>query len=233
MPHELTVWASGAATIGLATTVYLAAQGCTVYVASRNREKSEHGIAEAEKKLNGRGGSIKFHHLDLSTIEGSRRSAEEFKKLEGRLDIIVGNAAIGVEPMDELSEDGWDRAFATNHLGHFAFVTSLLGGWEVARGLLFRADVSADLVEKTASQQGEARIVMVSSEVYKTATKLDYDALRTRIEGDGNSVWQLKAAFIRYCNTKLANVYFTAELDRRLQSRGIKNVYCNSCHPGI
>lgn len=94
------------------------------------------------------------------------------------------------------------------------------------------ADASLGLVQRTASKHGEARIVMMSSRGYTTATKLDYDALTTPKEGDGSSAWHLGGSFHRYCNTKLANLYFVAELDRRLQERGIKNVYCNSCHPG-
>ncbi len=129
-----TISASGGAGIGLETTIYLAEKGCSVYVASRNQEKSEEGIAKAEVRLNGKGGPIKFHHLDLSTIEGSRKSAEEFKGIENRLDIIIGNAGISLIAMNELSIDGWEKTFATNHLGHFAFVTTLLGKRNGTRG---------------------------------------------------------------------------------------------------
>ena len=129
MRQELTEGStsSGAAGIGLETTFYLARKGCTVYAASRNPEKSAQGIAKVQARLGGKGGPVKFHHLDLATIEGSRRSAEEFKKLEDRLDIVVGNAGIAMVAAEELSKDGWEKQFATNHLGHFAFVTTLMG----------------------------------------------------------------------------------------------------------
>ena len=82
--------------------------------------------------------SIHFHELDLSSISSARRSAEEFKKKigfgdegnevgAGRLDIVIGNAGIAFPPQDVLSEDGVERAFAVNCLGHFVFITSLLG----------------------------------------------------------------------------------------------------------
>ena len=96
-------------------------------MASRNREKSEKGIEVARQRLQGHTGIIKFHHLDLSSIAGSRESAEAFKQIETRLDILVCNAGISMLYKDELSKDGYERAFATNHLGHFVFVTSLLG----------------------------------------------------------------------------------------------------------
>ena len=65
--------------------------------------------------------------LDLASIEGAEASAREFCKRENRLDILVANAGVGMIYRDELSVDGYERAFATNHLGHFAFVQEVLG----------------------------------------------------------------------------------------------------------
>lgn len=73
---------------------------------------------------------------------------------------------------------------------------------------------------------------MTSSIGYKSATGLDYTSLTTACPGDGNSVWDVKPAFVRYGNSKLANIYFTNELAKRLREDGFKNVFCNSCHPG-
>ena len=120
---------SGAAGLGLQTTIYLSRLGCKVYVASRNRTKSLSGIASAKSALEGlpNAGPILFHQLDLASIRAAKKSAEEFLKLEERLDIVICNAGISMMSLAELSEDGYERLFATNHLGHFAFVTGLLG----------------------------------------------------------------------------------------------------------
>jgi len=186
-------------------------------VASRNPDKSQKGIAQAEARLAGHGGPIHFHLLDLATVAGSRQSAGAFLTKEPRLDILVANAGVSMINADQLSADGFERAFATNHLGHFAFVTELL-----------------DRVEETARAHGEARIVVTSSMAFRTAQKLDYQALTTRLPGDGSRVIRdMKGAFQRYCNSKLANIYFVEELDRRLQAKGVTNVYCNVCHPGV
>ncbi|KAI9749564.1 MAG: hypothetical protein M4579_006826 [Chaenotheca gracillima] len=207
----------GAGGIGLEITIYLAQLGATVYIAARNREKSEKGIEEARARLQGKeAGEIKFHPLDLSTIAGAKRSAVEFSKIETRLDIIVANAAIGFYPQDELSSDNWEKAFATNHLGHFAFITELL-----------------DLVESTAKSHGQARIVTVSSTAALMSPKIDYEALRRVVENDGKSIWDLKNGAGRYANSKLANVLFMTVLDQKMQERGFSNIYCNSCHPGM
>ena len=89
-----------------------------------------------------------------------------------------------------------------------------------------------DIVEQTAASHGEGRIVITSSLGYKWATKLDFTALKTAIPDDGAKVRHITEAFWRYCNSKLANIYFINELDRRLQDKGVKNIYCTSCEPG-
>lgn len=88
------------------------------------------------------------------------------------------------------------------------------------------------MLEEGAKQHGDARVVMVSSLGYRMAQKLDYDALKTRVDGDGTRLRDLKGAFVRYFNSKLANIYFAAELDRRLGEKNIHNIYVTGCHPG-
>lgn len=92
--------------------------------------------------------------------------------------------------------------------------------------------LAADLVKRTSVTHGDARIVITSSIGYKFATGLDYASLATARPGDGDSMWDVKPAFDRYGNSKLANIYFANELDRRLRQEGYMKVYCNSCHPG-
>lgn len=79
-------------------------------------------------------GATHFHALDLSSIESTIKSAERFKievgtmgKANTRLDIIIANAGTAFQTLDKLSLDGYERTFAVNCLGHFVFITSLLG----------------------------------------------------------------------------------------------------------
>ncbi|KAI9651623.1 MAG: hypothetical protein M1829_002587 [Trizodia sp. TS-e1964] len=205
----------GGAGIGLETTIYLASKGATVYVASRNPQKTEAGIIRARERIGANAGSIIFHPLDLSSIKSATHSAREFKKIEARLDILICNAGICMTSTKELSSDGYEKMFATNHLGHFAFVNGL-----------------TDLLEGTATSQGEARIVITSSYAYKMASKLNYENLQRSDENDGNRARDLTRAFRRYGDSKLANIYFARELDRRFRQKGVQNIYCNTCHPG-
>jgi NAD(P)-dependent dehydrogenase (short-subunit alcohol dehydrogenase family) len=70
--------------------------------------------------------------LDLSSIAHVKSSAEELKEKLGQsggggIDILVCNAGIMFSPQTELSVDGFEKTWAVNCLGHFVFVTSLLG----------------------------------------------------------------------------------------------------------
>ena len=65
------------------------------------------------------------------------------------------------------------------------------------------------------------------------APGLDFEALQKPIPNDGQKMKDLKGAFQRYANSKVANVYFTKKLDRKLQESGDTKVYVNTCHPGM
>jgi short-subunit dehydrogenase len=67
---------------------------------------------EVEQRIGPHAGSIKFHHLDLATIESSRKSAIAFKNDVKRLDILVANAGISIIYQDELSADGYEKSYA-------------------------------------------------------------------------------------------------------------------------
>jgi NAD(P)-dependent dehydrogenase (short-subunit alcohol dehydrogenase family) len=113
--------------IGLETSIYLARKGCTVYIASRNKKNGDKAVELARKRAGSSNhGPIHFHTLDLSTIAGAKHSAQEFMTKEKRLDILIANAGVGMIPQDKLSADGFEKVFATNHIGHFTFIMELL-----------------------------------------------------------------------------------------------------------
>jgi NAD(P)-dependent dehydrogenase (short-subunit alcohol dehydrogenase family) len=90
----------------------------------------------------------------------------------------------------------------------------------------------SDLVEETANIHGEARITLTSSHGYKWAKKLSYTDLTTRIPDDGTSLLHLNAGFQRYCDSKLAVLYFALQLNKQLSFKNTTNVFVNACHPG-
>lgn len=100
------------------------------------------------------------------------------------------------------TEDGFEYQFGVNHLGHFALT-----------GLL---------IEKLEAADGEARVVTQSS-IAHTDGEIDFEDINHEEEYDR---WQA------YSDSKLANLLFARELDRKLKSEDIE-VKSMACHPGV
>lgn len=204
---NLTVIVTGGASgIGLETARVLALRKAHVIIAARNVEAAN----EAKQLIlndqpNAR---IDVLKLDLCSIKSVRAFADSFKALNLPLNILINNAGIMFCPY-QLSEDGIELQFATNHLGHFLLTNLLL-----------------EKMKETAKSTGvEGRIVNLSSIAH----------LHTYSEGilfenlnDEKSYSDKKA----YGQSKLANVLHANELSRRLQAEGA-NITVNSVHPGL
>jgi NAD(P)-dependent dehydrogenase (short-subunit alcohol dehydrogenase family) len=99
------------------------------------------------------------------------------------------------------TKDGFELQFGTNHLGHFALT-----------GLLI------DLIKNTK----DSRIVNVASNAHKFGS-LDFNDLHW--ENRSYKAWQA------YGDSKIANLYFTYELQRKLDNAGF-NTKVTAAHPG-
>lgn len=109
--------------IGYETACALAHKGATVIMACRSLEK---GAAagrqiEAEKPA----GVIEVMALDLADLASVREFAAAFIQKFDRLDLLINNAGVMMVPERQETPDGYEKQFATNHLGHFA-LTGLL-----------------------------------------------------------------------------------------------------------
>jgi len=119
----------------------------------------------------------------------------------GPLDILVNNAGVMATPYSR-TVDGFELQLATNHLGPF-LLTGLL------------------LPQLIASEHG--RVVTVASQAHRYTRRA---ALGDPRLPDGRySRWG------SYSRSKLANLMFTFELDRRLREKGLP-VIAVACHPG-
>ncbi len=98
--------------------------------------------------------------------------------------------------------DGFEIQFGTNHLGHFALT-----------GLLMEHIIKTP----------EARVVTVSSGAHKLGGWIHFDDLN----------WQKKYSKIAaYSQSKLANLLFTFELQKRFEGAGL-NIIAVAAHPGM
>ena len=139
--------------IGLETAVDLARRGARVLLACRSVERGERAAVEVRKRSGNQ--DVSFVHLDLSSLDSVRATAESILESEARIDILVNNAGVFTASTNN-SEDGYEPSFAVNHLGHFLLTNLLL-----------------DRIK--ASPAG--RIVNVSSQGYKYCSEIDLDSL--------------------------------------------------------
>nr|XP_043640023.1 short-chain dehydrogenase TIC 32, chloroplastic-like [Erigeron canadensis] len=192
--------------IGLETARVFALRGVHVVMPVRNLEagkKVQQGIVEKIPNA-----KVEVMELDVSSMESTRQFVSQYCSKGLPLNILVLNAGIKT-PTFDLSKDGIELHFATNHLGNFLLTNLLL-----------------DTMKKTATESGiEGRIVIVSSEVHKFSYKegIKFDKLND--EKTYNSLYA-------YGQSKLANVLHANELSRLLQEEGA-NITANSLHPGL
>lgn len=120
---------------------------------------------------------------------------------QGPLHIVVNNAGVMATP-EGRTRDGFELQFGTNHLGHFALT-----------GLLMPALMDA----------GRSRVVTVSSLASRSARSVPLTDPRTRT--GRYQKWQ------SYGWSKLANLLFAFELDRRARLAGV-DLTSVAAHPG-
>ncbi|CAK4636781.1 hypothetical protein LEN26_018166 [Aphanomyces euteiches] len=190
--------------IGLVTARELAKKGCHVIVASRTREKALAAI-DSIKAVVPDASKLEFMPLDLMNLKSVYDFADAFKARNLPLHILINNAGVMVPPF-QLSDDGIESQFATNHVTHHALTVALL-----------------PILEASAP----SRIVVVSSNAHTMAPKpngLDLDNLNNE---------SLYSAWTWYGQSKIANIFFARELSRQLRERSVNNVYVNALHPGV
>ncbi|MDJ0767954.1 MAG: SDR family oxidoreductase [Ilumatobacter sp.] len=147
------------------------------------------------------GAEVAMGLVDLSDLGSIRRFAEQYLGDHDRLDVLVNNAGV-MSGGRRFTPDGFEWTFGVNHLGPFLLTNLLL---------------------ESMISSAPARIVNVSSGAHRSAADgLDIDTVASGAGGYSAS----KA----YARSKLANILFTVELERRLDDTG---VIAKALHPGV
>jgi len=120
---SLAVVTGATAGLGLETAKGLAAHGYRVIVAARNADKGK--LACHAIRTHRPGCDVRFEWLDLNSLESVRQFAMRLRQSETSLERLINNAGIMAPPRRERTEEGFERQFGVNYLGHF-LLTSLL-----------------------------------------------------------------------------------------------------------
>ncbi|HVQ97306.1 MAG TPA: SDR family NAD(P)-dependent oxidoreductase, partial [Mycobacterium sp.] len=109
--------------IGYETANVLARAGAHVVLAVRDPEKGNAALARiiaASPKAD-----VTLQELDLSSLASVRRAADALRRKYPRIDLLINNAGVMWTPK-QLTADGFELQFGTNHLGHFALTGLVL-----------------------------------------------------------------------------------------------------------
>ncbi|KQQ00035.1 MULTISPECIES: SDR family oxidoreductase [unclassified Rathayibacter] len=110
--------------IGRVIATRLAAAGAEIVMPVRSAAKGE-AAAEAIRRAIP-GATVSTRPLDLSSLRSVTALAESLVQ-EGRpLDLLVNNAGVMQPPHRQVTEDGLELQFGTNHVGHFALTLGLM-----------------------------------------------------------------------------------------------------------
>ncbi|KAI9788272.1 MAG: hypothetical protein M1816_007038 [Peltula sp. TS41687] len=146
---------------------------------------------------------IQCNQTDLASVEAGM---ERLSSATEALDILICNAGVmGTDPA--LTKDGSESQLGINHLAHALMVKMLLPS-----------------LQRAATQKGDARIVFLSSTGFRWTPSggIVFKDLKSTQD------YAFAGCWVRYGQSKLANVVYAAELTRRyLELTSV------AVHPGV
>ncbi|HXF87001.1 MAG TPA: SDR family oxidoreductase [Xanthobacteraceae bacterium] len=109
--------------IGYATALALAREGGHVVAVARTAG----GLEELDDAIKAAGSSATLVPLDLRDYEGIANLARALDERYGRLDILIGNAALGgsSSPLDHFQPKEWEEVFAVNVTANWHLIRHL------------------------------------------------------------------------------------------------------------
>ncbi len=187
--------------IGWEAALELTRRGAEVVMPARTEAKAEDAMARIRAQVPQ--AKLVPAILDLASLASVRRFAAFYaERFPGEsLDLHINNAGVMAVPQRELTVDGYERQFATNYLGPFALTALLFPHLRMRSG---------------------TRVVTVASSAANFG-KIEFDNLQS--ERAYSPMWGT------YSQSKLADLVFALELQRRLTAIG-SPVISTAAHPG-
>jgi NAD(P)-dependent dehydrogenase (short-subunit alcohol dehydrogenase family) len=145
---------------------------------------------------------VSVQHLDLASLDSVFAAAAELDTRFDRIDLLINNAGVMAGGRPRsTTDDGFEMHIGTNHLGHFALTGLLLGHVLAAPN---------------------SRVVTVSSAAHRLQPRIHFEDLQSL---------QSYRTTSAYGQSKLANLMFVYELQRRLAAHDNTTIAV-AAHPG-
>jgi NAD(P)-dependent dehydrogenase (short-subunit alcohol dehydrogenase family) len=190
--------------IGYHAALKLARKGAHVVFACRDPKRGEAAIARLHADSPGARAELLI--VDLASLASVRDAVAKELARHLPIHILINNAGVMTPPKRLETADGFELQFGTNVLGHFALTALLLPA----------------LQQAAADSPDRPRIVTIASIAHKRG-QLNFDDLHST-----RSYKPMRA----YQQSKLANLLFAFELDRRLRTANLP-VMSVAAHPGV
>ncbi|MCJ1235694.1 hypothetical protein MMC14_003665 [Varicellaria rhodocarpa] len=175
-----------------------------IYFTGRNAKNSADVISQANA-INPTV-HVSYIECDQTSLSSTENAVKQFLSTSQRLDVLLCNAGVmGTDP--SLTKDGYEYQFGINHMAHALMVKMLLPS-----------------LQRTATQTENARIIFLSSVGYRFPPLggIVFKELKTTQDRFFAGRW------VRYGQSKLANVIYANELARRYP-----DITSMSIHPGV
>jgi len=196
--------------VGYCAAVELARRGATIVLACRDRARGEDALMRLVSDAAGpesAASKAELVPLDLASLASVREVAAAELARHQPLHCLINNAGIMRTPRRLETQDGFELQFGTNVLGHFALTCLLMPALEMARA---------------ARNEDARRVVTLSSLAHKMG-RIDFDDLQSTRRYNPTRA---------YAQSKLANILFAFELERRLRAANLAAVSI-AVHPGV
>jgi NAD(P)-dependent dehydrogenase (short-subunit alcohol dehydrogenase family) len=139
--------------IGKQTALELAHRDYSLVLVGRNLEKGDAVVSELIHETGNN--SIRFHYADLSIMKSVQNLVDEIKRTYETIDVLLNNAGAYFSKL-KMTDEGFEKTFALNHLSYFYLTTHLL---EIVK------------------HGNPGRIINVASTAHKN-TELDFDDIQ-------------------------------------------------------
>eukprot|EP00979_Chaetoceros_neogracilis_P003180 scaffold544_cov220-Chaetoceros_neogracile.AAC.6 len=201
--------------LGLESAKRLAAAGATVVMTTRTTAKADTAKSEVQQYLQDRSIDNKDIYaltLNMDDLSDVRSFPDRYAKVldSRKIDVLMNNIGL-ISQSREITKDNLEKTFQSNHLGPFLLTSGLF-----------------PLLNRNGS-----RIVNVASKAHQFAKVVSTGKPGLDMNNlDGSLSYGLDG-WEAYGNTKLENVLFTQELQRRADAAGCTWLTVASLHPGV
>lgn len=189
-----------------------------IVLACRDLTKAEDAAARIKQET--QSDRLEVMRLDLADLASIRAFTIELRDRDlPPLSAIICNAGVQFVRQQTYTKDGFETTFGVNHLGHFLLVNLLLSQLITPARIIIVSSDTHDRQKTTGMPEPYFRTPHLMAHPQEDSTLTN------------KNIGELGR--IAYTTSKLCNVLFAYELERRLRQQAIDSINVNVFNPGL